>query len=66
MANYINHHFKPLKPIDHDKLLFASGVTSLCEMLGFSICDEADAILLSRPIYQAFKFDFDAKAKYAL
>lgn len=65
MANHINRHFKPLKSIETNKLLFANGVTSLCEMLGFSICDENEAVLLSKPIYQAFKSDFGAKARYA-
>ena len=64
MAKHINRHFKPQRPIETSRLLFANGVTSLCEMLGFSICDEGDAILLSKPIYQAFKSDFGTRAKY--
>ena len=65
MAKHINRYFKPLEPLDPQRLLFANGVTSLCEMLGFTICDEGDAILLSKPIYQAFKSDFGSRARYA-
>lgn len=63
MANHMNRHFHPLKPIIPDELLFASGVTSLCELLGFSMCDPGDAVLFSRPCYQAFASDFGSKAK---
>ena len=54
-----------MKSIDPAQLLFATGVTSLCEMLGFSVCDEGNAVLLSKPMYQAFKSDFGTKARYA-
>lgn len=63
MAAYITRHFHPKQPINIEDLIIANGVTSLCEMLAFAICDEGDGILLSRPIYQAFKGDFGTKAK---
>ena len=63
MARYINKYFGVLHPIDHERLLFANGVTSICEMLGFTAADEGDGILLSKPIYQAFQMDFGMKAK---
>ncbi|KAI9835737.1 MAG: hypothetical protein M1819_001915 [Sarea resinae] len=63
MAKHMTKYFHPLKPITSDDLLFANGVTSLCEMLGYGIADPGDAILLSRPIYQAFQMDFGTKAK---
>ncbi|KAL9632617.1 MAG: hypothetical protein Q9164_005210, partial [Protoblastenia rupestris] len=63
MAKHINRHFKPHTPIDANRLLFANGVTSLCEMLGFTICDPGDFVLLSMPIYQAFKSDLGSKAR---
>lgn len=59
----MNRHFHPFTPIDPDQLIFASGVTSLCDLLGFSICDPGDALLFSRPCYQAFVADFGSKAK---
>ena len=63
MARYINRLFNPSLSVDHSNLIFANGVTSLCEMLGFTICDPGDVILLSRPIYQAFKMDFGMQAQ---
>jgi len=64
MAKHMTRHFHPLQPFDPKSFVFANGVTALCEMLGYSIFDEGDAILLSRPIYQAFRPDFGTKAKF--
>lgn len=63
MASHMTRYFHPLQPFDPDNFVFTNGVTALCEMLGFSLFDEGDTILLSRPIYQAFKGDFGTKAK---
>lgn len=63
MAKFINKNFNVLNPIDPEDLMFANGVTSLCEMLGHTIADPGDAILMSKPIYQAFQMDFGLKAK---
>jgi 1-aminocyclopropane-1-carboxylate synthase len=63
MANHMHIHFPTYKPLHPDDLLFANGVTSLCEMIGYSIAEPGDGILLSRPIYQAFQLDFGMKAK---
>ena len=66
MAGHINRLFKPFRHVEADRILFSNGVTTMCEELGFTICDAGDAVMLSRPIYQAFKADFGTKAKYAL
>lgn len=63
MAKYINRHFHPRQEVDPDHLVLSSGVTSLCEMLGLTLCNANDGILFSRPIYQAFKMDFGTTAK---
>ena len=64
MAKHINRYFHPQKPIDPECLLFANGVTALCSILGQTICDAGDAVLLSNPCYQAFKADFGTEAKF--
>lgn len=63
MAKFINRRFHPRREIDADHLVFANGVTAICEMLGLTICNAGDGILFSRPIYQAFKTDFGLTAK---
>ncbi|GAB7363800.1 hypothetical protein MBLNU230_g4367t1 [Neophaeotheca triangularis] len=63
MAKHINKRFHPVEEVHASNLIFANGVTSLCEMLGFVIATPGDGILLSRPIYQAFQIDFGTKAR---
>lgn len=63
MAHHMNKRFHPTVPIQPDDLLFANGVSTICELLGFSLGSPGDAILMSSPIYQAFAVDFGTKAK---
>lgn len=64
MAKHMTKSFNAIEPVDPEDLIFANGVTSLCEMLGFTIFDEGDGLLLPQPIYAAFPLDFGTKAKY--
>lgn len=64
MVKHLDRHFHPFRPFDAEHLLFASGITAISEMLGFTICDEGDAVLFSRPCYQAFVADFGTKARF--
>ena len=59
----MNKWLHSLEPVTADEVLFTAGCTSLCEMLGFTLFEEGDGILLSQPIYQAFQGDFGVRAK---
>lgn len=63
MAQHMTRYFNAVEQVDPEDLIFANGVTSLCEMLGFTIFDPGDGLLLPQPIYQAFPIDFGTKAK---
>ncbi|KAJ9635156.1 hypothetical protein H2201_003310 [Coniosporium apollinis] len=62
MTAHMTKYFHPHHPLHEDDLLFANGCTSLMEMLGFSLMDPGDGILLTRPCYIAFALDFGTKA----
>ncbi|KAB8337221.1 hypothetical protein FH972_021523 [Carpinus fangiana] len=62
MAAHMTKYFNAISPVDPEDILVASGVTSLCEMLGFTIADPGDGVLFTRPIYQAFEPDFGLRA----
>ncbi|KAH0022045.1 PLP-dependent transferase, partial [Aureobasidium melanogenum] len=62
MADHMNKYFHPVSAIQPDELVFANGITSLCELFGYAIASPNDGILISRPSYQAFPADFGAKA----
>jgi 1-aminocyclopropane-1-carboxylate synthase len=66
MSNHMNNYFNPLKPVDPEHLLFATGCTSICNMLGHSLFEPGEGLLLSRPIYQAFQTDFGLQAESVL
>lgn len=66
MARYLNKYLKPVQAVQPEELLFTDGVTAMIEMLGYTLFNEGDGVLLSRPIYQAFKPDFGLKAGYVL
>lgn len=66
MAKHMNKHFCPVNEIQADEILFANGVTSICEMLGFTIAEPGDGILIGQPIYQAFRADFGTRANVKL
>ncbi|GME27758.1 1-aminocyclopropane-1-carboxylate synthase [Neofusicoccum parvum] len=63
MAQHMNRYFNSYKSVDADELYFANGCGSICEALGYTIFDEGDALLISRPSYVGFPHDFGAKSK---
>jgi len=63
MAQHINRRFHPVHPVSERDLLLANGVTAVCDMLGFSLAEPGDGILMGQPLYQAFVPDFGTKAK---
>ncbi|KAF2136749.1 uncharacterized protein K452DRAFT_329432 [Aplosporella prunicola CBS 121167] len=66
MANHMNRYFKPREPVDPMHLHFTNGCTSLCDMLGYTMFDEEDGILIAQPSYSGFPIDFGTKAKVRL
>ena len=65
MAKHMERTFPSIKSLDPEKILFTNGCTALFEMLGFTMGDPGDGLLLGKPIYQAFQMDFGLKAKCA-
>ncbi|KAI5245936.1 PLP-dependent transferase [Aureobasidium subglaciale] len=63
MAKHMNKYFHPVSKVQPGDLVFANGITSLCELFGYAIGELGDGILISRSSYQAFPADFGAKAK---
>jgi 1-aminocyclopropane-1-carboxylate synthase len=63
MADTMNRYFNPFRPVKSEELLFGNGVTSVNDMLGFTLLDEGGGILLGMPVYGSFDWDFKAKAQ---
>lgn len=58
MAAHMNEYFKPHTLVDPSHILTGSALTSIHEMVGLSLADPGDGILVSRPIYGRFELDF--------
>ncbi|KAH7420243.1 putative aspartate aminotransferase [Cadophora sp. MPI-SDFR-AT-0126] len=58
MAAHMNEYFNPHAPIESSHILTGSGLTSIHEMVGLSLADPGEGILVSRPIYGRFELDF--------
>ncbi|KAG2418071.1 hypothetical protein HFD88_001171 [Aspergillus terreus] len=62
LASHLNHLLRPISPIDPDEIIVASGVTAIGSMLGFSLAEPSDGILVSRPVYGRFELDYGIEA----
>lgn len=58
MSQHLNKYFKPFRPVESDQIITASGLTAIHELVGYSLADPGDAILVSRPVYGRFELDF--------
>lgn len=65
----MNKYFDPLHSICPSDVLISASCTALHEILGFSLADPGQGILVNRPIYGRFELDFgnkmDLKIVYA-
>ncbi|KAF7591387.1 hypothetical protein BBP40_001613 [Aspergillus hancockii] len=62
VASHLNHILKPLFPIEPETVTIASGITAIGSMLGFTLAEPSDGILVSRPIYGRFELDYGVEA----
>ncbi|OAA55005.1 Pyridoxal phosphate-dependent transferase, major domain protein [Niveomyces insectorum RCEF 264] len=58
LAAHINTFFRPAAPVRAQDVITASGLTAIHELLGYSLADPGEGILVSRPIYGRFELDF--------
>ncbi|KAL2071895.1 hypothetical protein VTL71DRAFT_13130 [Oculimacula yallundae] len=63
MAAHMNEYFDPHTPVEASHILTGSALTSIHEMVGLSIGDPGDGILVSRPVYGRFELDFGNTAE---
>ncbi|KAL5355193.1 1-aminocyclopropane-1-carboxylate synthase [Aspergillus floccosus] len=62
LASHLNRLLQPISPIDPDEIVVASGATAIGSMLGFSLAEPSDGILVSRPVYGRFELDYGIEA----
>ncbi|KAL1998671.1 hypothetical protein VTN02DRAFT_5764 [Thermoascus thermophilus] len=62
LANHLNRNFRPHVPVDPSTILVASSPTALGGMLGYSLAEPGEGILVSRPMYGRFELDYGIEA----
>jgi histidinol-phosphate/aromatic aminotransferase/cobyric acid decarboxylase-like protein len=62
VASHLNNILKPLSPIDPETIITTSGITGIGSMLGFTLAEPSDGILVSRPVYGRFELDYGVEA----
>lgn len=58
MAAHVNEYFDPASPVQAEDIITASGLTAIHELIGYSLADRGEGILVSRPVYGRFELDF--------
>ncbi|KAJ5942018.1 hypothetical protein N7516_002186 [Penicillium verrucosum] len=61
-AVHLNNILKPHTPINAEDVFFADSPTSLGSMLGYSLAECGDGILVSRPVYGRFELDYGVES----
>ncbi|KAL1595173.1 hypothetical protein SLS60_009861 [Paraconiothyrium brasiliense] len=61
LASHLNAHWNPFKPLSGDDIRITGAATALHEILGFSVADLGQGIMMSRPYYGRFELDFGLK-----
>lgn len=64
MASHVNRHFNPFTLVTAEEVICGNGVTALCSLLGFSLADEGDGLLLMTPSYGKFENDWTMLARF--
>ena len=62
LAQHLNEHFKPSRPLDGSEIRITGAATAMHEILGWAVGDPKDCILTSRPAYGRLELDFGNKA----
>ncbi|XP_076445214.1 1-aminocyclopropane-1-carboxylate synthase-like protein 1 [Babylonia areolata] len=62
LAEFLNQRFHPLKKIDPDELLVATGTTAILDTLAFGLADPGDYFMVASPYYYRIRNDIEDRA----
>ncbi|KAL8578076.1 hypothetical protein ACOMHN_055396 [Nucella lapillus] len=62
VADFLNQRFNPLKAVDSEELIVASGTTALLDTLAFSLADPGDYFMIPTPYYYRMRNDIEDRA----
>ncbi|KAL1964034.1 hypothetical protein VTN77DRAFT_7580 [Rasamsonia byssochlamydoides] len=62
LVSHLQKNFHPITPVDPQNILIANNPTALGSMLGITLAEPGDGILVSRPMYGRFELDYGLEA----
>ncbi|KAH8701676.1 1-aminocyclopropane-1-carboxylate synthase [Talaromyces proteolyticus] len=62
LSSHFNKFFSPSVPVTPEHIVTAVDATSIGSILGLTLADPGDAVLVSRPIYGRFELDYGLEA----
>ncbi|CAG7918391.1 unnamed protein product [Penicillium olsonii] len=62
IASFLNHHLKPVTPIEPSHLMTTNGVSPAIEHVAWAFADPGEGILLGRPYYGMFIPDISLRS----
>ncbi|KAI8712238.1 Aminotran-1-2 domain-containing protein [Fusarium sp. LHS14.1] len=60
-AAFFNRFFDPAEPVAAEQVLAANGVTSLLNMMAWTLCDEGDGVIYTTPGFYMLDFDLSVR-----
>ncbi|KAJ4179428.1 hypothetical protein NW755_012513 [Fusarium falciforme] len=60
-AAFFNRFFDPVEPVAAEQVLAANGVTSLLNLMAWTLCDEGDGVLYTTPGFYMLDFDLSVR-----
>lgn len=62
MAAFFNQHFSPHTPVQSKNILVANGVTSLIDLIAWSLCDVGDGVVYLTPNFYMLNVDLTLRS----
>jgi aspartate/methionine/tyrosine aminotransferase len=63
LASFLNTHFQPRDPVQHENILVLGGVTGVVDSLAWALCNEGEGIIVPHPFYLGFSVDLPTRAR---
>ncbi|KAH6970697.1 pyridoxal phosphate-dependent transferase [Ilyonectria sp. MPI-CAGE-AT-0026] len=61
MAAFFNHFFHPSSPVEPAQIVATNGVTSMIDLVAWTLCDPGDAVLYLAPTFYMLDYDLASR-----
>ncbi|KAF7556554.1 hypothetical protein G7Z17_g1364 [Cylindrodendrum hubeiense] len=61
MAGFFNHFFSPSIPVEPSQIVVTNGVTSMIDLVAWTLCEPGDAVLYLAPTFYMLDYDLASR-----